>query len=202
MNAVSFGIFFVSCYLLILWLAMRWRGKMAQSPWLRLLRGFFPSWHFFDKLGHKPVLQMRAKLHEENWSAWSSFHPQARRSWRGLFYQPDVCEQLYQQSLVDQLAVELTDPSTQETKLLESSVYLSVQALAQSLAKQRWPLATAMQFRLLLIDPLTLSDHPLQICAFELDDDDERLVLRSESLAYPEAAAPLRAQPTTNARKR
>ena len=179
---------------------MRWRGKSAHSPWLRLLRGFFPSWHFFDRLGHKPILQTRAKLDEANWSAWQSFHPQAKRSWRGLFFQPDVCAQLYQQSLVDQLAVELADPTTHEARLLEGSVYLSVQALAQYLAIQQWPLATAMQFRLLLIDPLTQGDHPLKTCAFELDDDDERLVLRSESIACPEAAASLRAQPTSTVR--
>jgi hypothetical protein len=170
-------------YLLALWLAMRWRNHAIKSPWLRLLRGFFPSWHFFDRLGHQPVLQTRAIIPGESWTLWQRFHPSAKRSLRGAFFQPQVCSQLYQQSLIEQLAVELTESTQSDSNLLGSSVYLSVQALATSLVSKQWPGASRMQFRLLLIDPLRTEDDPPDQLGLDLEPDDERLMLLSESLS-------------------
>lgn len=194
MEPIAVVSFFISIYVLVLWLAMRWRNNAVKSPWLRLLRGFFPSWHFFDRLGHRPILQMRALLPGGNWTLWQSFLPQAKRTWRAAFYQPLVCSELYQQSLVEQLAVELTEPTPSDSSLLDSSVYLCVQALAKSLVSKQWPTASRMQFRLLLIDPLRTERDPPDQISLDLDLEDERLILLSESLDCPQIRAVLTVQ--------
>ncbi|NDB98224.1 MAG: hypothetical protein EBZ84_05070 [Betaproteobacteria bacterium] len=43
-----------------------------------MLRGFFPSWHFFDRIGHRPLLQIRALQGDADWSRWQSFQPRSR----------------------------------------------------------------------------------------------------------------------------
>ncbi|NDA05703.1 MAG: hypothetical protein EBZ08_10960, partial [Betaproteobacteria bacterium] len=140
----------IAGYGLVLWAAMRWRGRQAQSPWMSLLRGFFPSWHFFDRIGHRPLLQIRALQGDADWSRWQSFQPRSKRSWHGLFFQPQASAQLFQQSLIDQLALELGDQQLSNEALLDRSAYQSVQGFADSLVRLRDEKAHGMQFRLLL----------------------------------------------------
>ncbi|NCW25224.1 MAG: hypothetical protein EBV84_07610, partial [Betaproteobacteria bacterium] len=93
-----------------------------------------------------------------------------------------------------ELAVELTEPTPSDSSLLDSSVYLCVQALAKSLVSKQWPTASRMQFRLLLIDPLRTEHDPPDQISLDLDLEDERLILLSESLDCPQIRAVLTVQ--------
>jgi len=207
----------IAGYGLVLWAAMRWRGRQAQSPWMSLLRGFFPSWHFFDRIGHRPLLQIRALQGDADWSRWQSFQPRSKRSWHGLFFQPQASAQLFQQSLIDQLALELGDQQLSNEALLDRSAYQSVQGFADSLVRLRDEKAHGMQFRLLLIDPLIARsidpliapsiapsidpwiEPPCDVSSCDLCDEpiaaeDERLVLLSAPISWSEHSAPTRTQ--------
>jgi len=176
----------VAVYVLLLFTAMRWRSKGPGGPWTMLLRGFVPSWHFYDRLGHRPLLQVRHQLDDQKWSTWQSFYALASRRWLGLLHQPQVCAQLFQQSLIDQLAIELGDHRLSPEALIRGGAYLSVSGFARSLAHALSPDAVRMQFRLLLVDPLFDRSHPSTWCSEPISEDDERLILLSEPLSIGE----------------
>ena len=175
----------IAVYVLLLWTAMRWRKRGPVGAWSRLLRGFLPNWQFFDRLGHRPILQVRQQSSHHGWSAWRSFRPKANRTWFGLFHQPQVCAQLFKQSLIDQLAIELGDQRLSHEAIFSGSAYVSICEFARALALSESPDATRVQFRLLLIDPLLDTFDPAQMMIEPMNHEDERLILLSEPLLIP-----------------
>ena len=61
----------------------------AMGKWLDLLRGFFPSWRFFDDLGAELVLEARVGASPETLGPWRNCLPPIRRSWRNLVINPE-----------------------------------------------------------------------------------------------------------------
>ena len=83
-------------------------SRPVVSPWLFLLRSFFPNWRFFHALGRAPRLYYRHQSAGE-WSDWHKFMPRATRQLSHLFYNAGVNLALSEQNLVDHLANDLAD---------------------------------------------------------------------------------------------
>ncbi len=83
-------------------------SRPVASPWLFLLRSFFPNWRFFHALGRAPRLYYRHQS-TGTWSDWHKFMPRAKRNWSQLFYNAEVNLALSEQNLVDHLANDLAD---------------------------------------------------------------------------------------------
>lgn len=162
-------------YLVLLVLSLRFRGRSLHGPWSVLLRSFLPSWHFYDRLGHRPILQLQALPARVKAPAWASWVPRAEFGFFGLLHNPQTLEQLYQQTLVEQLASELARDPLIPDQLVQGAAYRAVVSLSDMLAEVQDPQSTAFQFRILLIDPRVEKAWP----ADELSADDERLILLS-----------------------
>ena len=83
-------------------------SRPVVSPWLFLLRSFFPNWRFFHALGRAPRLYYRYQS-GDHWSDWQIFLPRAKRRLSHLFYNAEVNLALSEQNLVDHLANDLAD---------------------------------------------------------------------------------------------
>ena len=97
----------ITAYFAILVLALMRRGQNVTHPWLFLLRGFFPSWRFFDAPGLQPRLFVRALLNNKEWSAWYVFVPRATFRVRDLLYNPENNLHLTEQTLIEHLSSDL-----------------------------------------------------------------------------------------------
>ena len=104
---VSFSIFVIAAYLAVLVFALINRGQTVSHPWLFLLRGFFPSWRFFDAPGSQPRLFVRVMGDDDQWSQGSLFIPRAPFRFRDLFYNSENNLRLAEQTLVDHLSLDL-----------------------------------------------------------------------------------------------
>ncbi|MEI6572998.1 MAG: hypothetical protein WCO61_05570 [Alphaproteobacteria bacterium] len=113
--------FILALYLALLVLALIRRGKNLTSRWLFLLRGFFPSWRFFDSPGYQPRLFVRALLTNEQWSDWVQFIPRASFKLSDLFFNPQNNIRMTEQTLIDHLCLDLQAlPETQSAGSLVS----------------------------------------------------------------------------------
>jgi hypothetical protein len=106
----------------------------------------------------------------------------------GILHSPFTLGQLYQQTLVEQLAGELLRNDLSPEELGRGSAYRSVLALSTALADAEQPAWTALQFRILLINPLVDGSHPHE----DLSADDERLILLSPTIEPAARLQPLR----------
>lgn len=147
--------FVIALYLAVLVLALTKRGHYISHPWLFLLRGFFPSWRFFDSPGPQPRLFVRALSANDHWSEWSLFLPRAHFRLRDLFYNPENNLRLTEQTLVEHLSLDLQIlPDDQEVEKLVS--YALAKRLARRMAltlKLDEPMI-AYQFQLCLMPGL------------------------------------------------
>ena len=130
----SVSAFIIALYLAVLVVALISRGRNFTHPWLFLLRGFFPSWRFFDAPGPQPRLFVRILSEDERWSAWTMFIPRAPFRLRDLFYNSENNLRLVEQTLIDQLSLELQSLSQGEQ--VEKLVwYALIQRLAHRVAR-------------------------------------------------------------------
>ena len=106
-SGVSTFILALYLSLLVLVLALIGRGQNLTSRWLFLLRGFFPSWRFYDSPGYQPRLFVRALLTNEQWSDWVLFIPRASFKLSDLFFNPENNLQMTEQTLIDHLCLDL-----------------------------------------------------------------------------------------------
>ena len=111
----------LALYLALLVLALTGRGQNLTSRWLFLLRGFFPSWRFFDAPGYQPRLFVRALLKNEQWTDWIQFSPRASFKLSDLFFNPDNNMQMTEQTLIDHLCLDIQSlPESQSAGSLVS----------------------------------------------------------------------------------
>lgn len=76
-----------------------------------LLRLCLPSWAFFDRVGHPPLLEVRAPAAEGDASGWRPAFAAPRRRWWHLLWAPDATRTLLLQTLVERAQAE-TDEAT------------------------------------------------------------------------------------------
>lgn len=130
----SVSAFIIALYLAVLVIALLKRGKEFTSPWLFLLRGFFPSWRFFDAPGPQPRLFVRVLSEGESWSLWTMFIPRAPFRLSDLFYNPENNLRLTEQTLIEQLSFDVQDlPEGQRVDALVS--YALTQKVAHRVAR-------------------------------------------------------------------
>lgn len=181
-------------YLGLLLLGLRLRGRSLEGPWAVLLRSFLPSWQFFDRLGNRPLLQVRlcgggpAQHREACSRGYTTWAPRARCRLLGILHSPFTLGQLYQQTLVEQLAGELRRHDLSPEELARGSAYRSVLALSAALADAEQPGWTALEFRILLINPRVDASLPHD----DLSENDERLILLSPTIESAALLPPLR----------
>lgn len=130
----SVSAFIIALYLAVLVIALMNRGKEFTSPWLFLLRGFFPSWRFFDSPGPQPRLFVRVLSEDERWSVWTMFIPRAPFRLRDLFYNPENNLRLTEQTLIEHLSLDVQGlPEGQRVEMLVS--YALTQRVAHRVAR-------------------------------------------------------------------
>jgi len=118
---IGVSTFILALYLALLVLALIGRGQNLTSRWLFLLRGFFPSWRFFDSPGYQPRLFVRALLKNDQWTDWAQFIPRASFKFSDLFFNPENNLQMTEQTLIDHLCLDLQAlPESQSAKTLVS----------------------------------------------------------------------------------
>ena len=128
-----FGVstFILALYLALLVLALIGRGQNLTSRWLFLLRGFFPSWRFFDSPGYQPRLYVRALMTNEKWTDWVQFLPRASFKLSDLFFNPENNLQMTEQTLIDHLSLDLqVITESQSAKTLVS--YMLTEKIARA----------------------------------------------------------------------
>ena len=125
--------FFLVLYLVLLVLALIGRGQNLSSRWLFLLRGFFPSWRFYDAPGYQPRLFVRALTAEDQWSEWLPFIPRASFRMGDLFFNPENNLRMTEQTLVDHLSHDLQ--ALEDSQSANSLVsYLLAERVARQVA--------------------------------------------------------------------
>jgi capsule polysaccharide modification protein KpsS len=165
----SVSAFIIALYLAVLVMALISRGRDFTHPWLFLLRGFFPSWRFFDAPGPQPRLFVRMLSEDERWSAWTMYIPRAPFRLRDLFFNAENNLRLAEQTLIDHFSLELQ--SLSEGEHVEKLVsYALTQRLAHRVART---LASdqkikAYQFELRLLPGLSdeTTEHQLLVSPF------------------------------------
>ena len=158
---MAFGVstFILALYLALLVLALIGRGKNLTSRWLFLLRGFFPSWRFYDSPGYQPRLFVRALFTNEQWSDWVQFIPRASFKLLDLLFNPKNNLQMTEQTLIDHLCLDLQAlPETQSAETLVS--YMLTETIAGNfiLRHVNEREIKAYQFEIRMLPGLNLED--------------------------------------------
>lgn len=151
------------------------RTRAVHSPWLFLLRAFFPNWKFFDIVGHVPQLRARsARADAEGelaWSDWRLLYPRRRRRWTHLFHNPDTNLALGQQNLVDHFWSDLYDlPDGDDPRRLVT--YAMMERLVRAELDRHHPGYSHWQFELRMVldgpdaerDAYTMMQSPVSAC--------------------------------------
>lgn len=148
----------LGAYLGVLLLALVWRGKSVSSPWLFLLRGFFPNWRFYHVPGNQPRLYVRAMGSDGQWSSWSMFMPRAQFRLCDLWHNPLNNLRLVEQNLVDHLNADVHAlPEGQDLRSLVSFALTERLAWwhARQLVSDGQPVACQFELRVIpaLVEP-------------------------------------------------
>lgn len=111
-----------------------------MGKWLDLLRGFFPSWRFFDDLGAELVLEARVGTTAESLGPWRNCLPQIRRSWRNFVINPEgnflhACHNQMSHLNADVQATGSPEQLESKTSYLITRRLVEYQFLRQNLAK-------------------------------------------------------------------
>ena len=141
----------IIAYLIVLLISLLSKTPVLKSPWLFLLRAFFPNWKFFHAVGPVPHLYARAGFLNENqqivWSDWIWIYPRRERHWGHLFHNADTNLGLAQQNLVDHFWADIDDLKVgQDPQQLVT--YQLVQRLIQKALNANYLLRTHEQFEL------------------------------------------------------
>ena len=158
-SSINASLWLLGIYLGVLLLALVWRGKSLSSPWLFLLRGFFPNWRFYHVPGNQPRLFVRAMSSTGQWSDWSMFMPRAKFQVIDLFHNPLNNLRLVEQNLIDHLNADVHAlPDGQDLSSLVSFALTERLAwwYALQLVPQGEPAAYQFELRVLpaLVDPV------------------------------------------------
>jgi hypothetical protein len=138
-------------YFLVLLATLIFKTPIIKSPWLFLMRSFFPNWKFFHAVGHVPHLYARAQFlgvaGEPVWSDWIWIYPRRQRRWFHVLHNADTNLGLAQQNLVDHFWADLYDlPEGADAR--ELVTYQLVSRLVLQVLRQRHPAMTHSQFEL------------------------------------------------------
>jgi hypothetical protein len=138
-------------YFLVLLGTLIFKTPIIKSPWLFLMRAFFPNWKFFHAVGHVPHLYARAQIKnaagEPIWSEWQCIYPRRQRRWLDLFHNPHTNLGLAQQNLVDHFWADLYDlPEGADAR--ELVTYQLVLRLVQQVLCEQQGDITQCQFEL------------------------------------------------------
>jgi hypothetical protein len=122
----------------------------VKSPAIQRLRAFFPSWKFFDDVGHVPVLLARVGARADALGPWQPCLAPAPRPWHAPLIDAEATLLLAYGSLLQQLVAdveELPDDADHEDTVSYQLTHHLVQA--------RLALAPGAhyQFRLCLVEP-------------------------------------------------
>lgn len=114
----------IACFALALallaWPGLRERALPGRS-WM-LLRALFPSWRFFEELGHVPKVSFRILSADSGAGPWQDAMGQATRSWSMLALNSQGNLRMAENSLIEQLMTDLADLPDENTDDLERSV--------------------------------------------------------------------------------
>lgn len=165
----------LALYFALLFGALLVKSRAVRSPWLFLLRAFFPNWKFFDVVGHVPHLMARSATldaaGELAWSDWDLIYPRRARRWAHLFHNPDTNLALGQQNLVDHFWSDLYDlPDGADARRLVT--YAMMERLAQAHLRTRHGAFSHWQFELRMVldgpdgvcDAYTMMQSPVNAC--------------------------------------
>jgi hypothetical protein len=156
-----FGVstFILALYLVLLVIALIGRGQNLTSHWLFLLRGFFPSWRFFDSPGYQPRLFVRALLTNQQWSEWVQFIPRASFQLSDLIFNPENNLRMTEQTLIDHLCLDLQAlPESQSAEVLVSYMLTENIARAFILRHVNESNIKAYQFEIRMLPGLNLDE--------------------------------------------
>ncbi|MCB0322713.1 MAG: hypothetical protein KDD69_04035 [Bdellovibrionales bacterium] len=128
----------VASYLALVLLAKRCAPGHIRGRTVLLLRALFPTWRFFDDLAEVPVLLVRFRKAEGEYSPWEPCLPPLRRSaWRVLL-NPEGNYQLAAQNLLCQLNDDIDLIAGEDVEALRESVsYALVENLTSFELKRR-----------------------------------------------------------------
>lgn len=162
-------------YFVAMFGALLVRSRAVRSPWLFLLRAFFPNWKFFDMVGHVPHLWARSACidaaGELQWTDWLLIYPRRKRRWTHLFHNPDTNLALGEQNLVDHFWSDLYDlPDGADARQLVT--YAMTERLARGELDRRHGVYSHWQFELRmaldgpdgLADAYTMMQSPVNAC--------------------------------------
>jgi hypothetical protein len=149
-------------YLAVLVAVALMRAVPVRSRAVQRLRAFFPSWRFFDDVGHVPLLLVRTGPSEDALGRWQRGLGTAPRRWNAIVLNPEANLQLAYGSLLSQLVADIEEmPESDDVEELVSY------QLTHRLVRARHPMPGGIyyQFRVALVTP-----------AAEPTDDDDILV--------------------------
>lgn len=149
---MSDPVLLILVYVAFLALTLFFRGRTLQGPWWFLLRSFLPNWRFYHRVGALPVMLVRARGADGQWSAWQGDRPRARRALIDLAHNPHNNRLLLDQSLVEHLYADLRDTDSPDSVTTLVSYRLACE-LALRRVRATSPGALAIQFEIRLIPP-------------------------------------------------
>lgn len=94
------------------------KPQYFKSQQLKLLRVFFPSWRFFDFINSVPLLYVRSWNEKGEWSEWLPALKKPERRFWNILFNPEGNIFLAKQTLVQQFAEELEEPTLTTTALI------------------------------------------------------------------------------------
>jgi len=99
----------IIAYFVLLWLLSWMKIKVVPGRTIYFLRGFFPSWKFFEDAGDVPVLWIRCRLADAEWSDWNLGIEKIERTWSTLLVNAEGNSLLAYGSLLQHLMSELEE---------------------------------------------------------------------------------------------
>ena len=118
------------------------RGSLKK--WIFLLRGFFPSWRFFDEVGAELRLEVRSGDSAQKLGEWRSVLSPIPRSTKNIFVNPKGNDLHACHNLLIQLNSDIQEFGTNVTQRPSYAV-------TRNLARERAD-SQAYQFRLLVMN--------------------------------------------------
>jgi hypothetical protein len=127
-------VIFLSVWLLIIVFLSFYERSQVGGQKLSLFRSLFPSWRFFDQLGHVPKIFFRIMEGDSEFSTWTYLFPPAKRHLGLLFLNPNGNLRFTFHSLVERFLLEVSqvgDSTSARTSFLESVSFRQVDKMVQ-----------------------------------------------------------------------
>jgi hypothetical protein len=120
-----------------------------MGKWIFLLRGFFPSWRFFDDVGPELRLEVRYGISHEALSEWQNSLPPIRRSLGNLILNPRGNYLHACHNLINHLSADINESDPQHLeRLTEKASYKITCNLVRYQLAQKSLAPKVYQFRL------------------------------------------------------